>query len=162
MYTVYTVYTSEENGLQSEIEEHSSVYTDENRSVHSVHKLSPDSINEVPLCTPCTPDKNPVYTGNEQLEALPTEDSSSLCTPCTPEKHVLGNENAPEEEITRFKVGERVKYIGKDAPLFDISDGENLEVVEDCDEWVKVRTSNKKPISLLQADLELAEANELD
>ena len=58
-----------------------------------------------------------------------------------------------KEEI--FNSGDRVKYIGEDAALFGILDGEILEVVEDCDEWVRVRTSNKKPISVPALDLEV-------
>ena len=72
-------------------------------------------------------------------------------------KHVLGNENAHEEKKYEFKVGDRVRYIGDDAHLFGISDGEILEVIEDCEEWVKVRTSGMKPISIPQTDLQLVE-----
>ena len=61
------------------------------------------------------------------------------------------------DAFTQFKVGDRVRYIGEEADLRYILDGEILEVIEDCEEWVKVRTSKKKPISIPQTDLELVE-----
>ncbi|MFM2305218.1 MAG: hypothetical protein RLZZ135_2631 [Cyanobacteriota bacterium] len=54
---------------------------------------------------------------------------------------------------TRFKLGDRVKYIGGDD--FDLPEGEILTVVEDCGEWVKTRTSSKKPIDIPRSILEI-------
>ena len=56
---------------------------------------------------------------------------------------------------TRFKLGDRVKYIG-DVGDYNLQDGEILTVIEDCSEWVKTRTSGNKPISILRSDLEIA------
>ena len=100
-------------------------------------------------------------TGQERDTAEPIDEAdlnaTVPCVPCVPlEKHVT--QNAPENNY-RFKVGERVKYVGEDAALFDISDGEVFAVVEDCDEWVKVRTPEGKPISIPSLNLQLVEVS---
>jgi Domain of unknown function (DUF3854) len=60
-----------------------------------------------------------------------------------------------KENRTQFKKGDRVKYIGGDVD-FDLPDGEILTVVEDFGEWVKTRTSSKKPIEIPRSSLEIA------
>jgi hypothetical protein len=55
---------------------------------------------------------------------------------------------------------QRVRFIG-DVVLFrELNRGEILEVVEDCGEWVRVRTANRKPVSVLRSDLGLGDGDE--
>jgi len=58
----------------------------------------------------------------------------------------------------KFKLGDRVVFIGdeEDERLFSLSYGEILDVIEDCGEWVKTRTSGKKPILIPRVNLEVA------
>jgi hypothetical protein len=57
---------------------------------------------------------------------------------------------------TRFKLGDRVKYIGGDVD-FDLPFSEILNYCEDFGEWVKTRTSGNKPISILRSYLKVAQ-----
>jgi hypothetical protein len=56
--------------------------------------------------------------------------------------------------------GQRVRFMGDTVLFRELNQGEILEVVEDCGEWVKTRTAKRKPVSVLRSDLELGDSPE--
>ena len=86
--------------------------------------------------------------GDPDMEPKPSNDLAGGGSPGSLgslENHVF--ENSPEKNH-QFQVGDRVKYISNE-PDFGIPTGEVLTVVEDCgEEWVKTRTSGKKPLDI--------------
>jgi hypothetical protein len=57
-------------------------------------------------------------------------------------------------------VGQRVRFMGDTVLFRELNDGEILEVVEDCGEWVKTRTAKRKPVSVLRSDVGLGDGDE--
>ena len=55
-----------------------------------------------------------------------------------------------------IQIGDRARFLGTYRER-GIEYGAILTVVEDCDEWIKTRTAERKPISVLRSDLEVVE-----
>ena len=55
---------------------------------------------------------------------------------------------------TGLQTGDRVCFVGNPKD-WGIERGAILTVVEDCGEWVRTRTADRKPISVLRSDLEI-------
>jgi hypothetical protein len=60
----------------------------------------------------------------------------------------------PTPKPAGIQIGDRVRFLGT-YQEWGIEYGTILTVVEDCNEWVKTRTSERKPISVLRSDLEV-------
>jgi hypothetical protein len=119
-------------------------------SMETVETVSPNSYSVSPL----SPDQFSPMETDRDSQTLDLEQVlltvSTVSTVSTLKTHL--GKSIPKNSL---KVGDRVKYIGGDVD-FDLPDGEILSVVEDFGEWVKTRTSSKKPIYIPRSSLEIA------